>query len=467
MAWVSENTARQLRALAEGSGLLGFWRWWSGELLAAAPSWLRALLRPARARLALQVDDHEVRLHDLADEKWVEIAHWSVADGGDRELPAEVLAAVAGRERLALLVLPRRDVLRRKVEVPIALAENLPEAIGFELDRYTPYKPEQVYFDTVVLSRDEGRGRLGIELGAVPRERAEGALVLASGLGFTPAGLLAELPMGGAGSLDFLPSSQRPRHRSSDQWTLLLPLLGVVLLGLIALVVPIAQKRAQVRHLEPLVNEARVRAEAAETLHRQLLAQQDEHNFLLARKHGQPIAIEVLDEATRILPDDTWVHLLELKSDVKNPAKNQELQVRGETGISGKLISVFEESRLFTQATYKSPVTKGQQGAGDMFHVAAEVKKKPLPGTGEASAAPTAPDAAFSKVNARSPASFTPAVPESAPTSAPVQTRSTVPVPVPLPKPALSVTPVAPLASPAAVPPSPGVMVPPPPRPTP
>lgn len=384
MVLLSESTERTIRRLLADSGLLTFWRWWSGELLAVAPPWLRAFFRPAQAGLALQVEEAECCLHNMVDETWTEIARWPTKNSSNAELPAAAAAALVGRERLALVVLARQDVLRRRIEVPAALAENLREAIGYELDRYTPYKVDQVYFDARVLARDDPKQQVSVDLGVVPKERAERALGIVTGLGFAAAGLLAELPEGTARSLDFLAPERRPRVGSANLWRTLLPVAVVIVLALVALSLPIALKRAQVRALEPLVNEARTRAEAAEVLHRQLLAQQDEHNFLLAKKHGQPMAIEVLDEATRILPDDTWVHLLELKSDVKNPTKNQELQVRGETGISGKLISVFEESKLFTQATYKSPVTKGQPGAGDMFHVAAEVKKRSLQEAGDA-----------------------------------------------------------------------------------
>lgn len=347
------------------------------------------MIHPARAELALEVSGEELVLFGLEESSWKELARWRRSETGKPELPSTVLSLLGQKERAALVVLPQGDTLSRSVEVPAALSENLQEAIGFELDRYTPYKPDQVYYDAVVLARDEAQQRLSVDIGVVPRERADVALDLAVALGLSPAGLVRALPTGPGPSLEFLPEERRPRPSGLGVWAYGLPALGIGLLGLAALLLPIWQKRDTVRALEPLVNEARLRAEAAEALHRLLLKQQDEYNFLLGRKHTQPMAIEVLDEATRILPDDTWAHLVELKSDPKNPGKNYELQVRGETGISGKLISVFEEAKLFTQTAYKSPVTKGQPGAGDMFHVSAEIKKRPLPEAGEPAIQPS------------------------------------------------------------------------------
>lgn len=441
---VSESTARRARDLLERTGVAGFCRWWFGELRAMAPTWVRDFLHPARAQLALAMQPDQQILYSWENGAWRELARWPRSGAAVQGPPPEATSALDGRERDVLVILCRADLLCRKAEIPAALAENLREAIGFDLDRYTPYKPDQVYFDSVVCERDELRQRLTIDIGVVPRDRADRILDQVQGMGLRPVGLLPELPGEATAALDFLPTARRPRGNSAGSWAYGLPLVAIGLLALATILFPIWQKRATVRALEPLVKEAQVRAEAAESLHRQLIAQQDEHNFLLAKKRAQPMAIDVLDEATRILPDDTWVHMLELKSDPKNPGKNFDLQVRGETGISGKLIAVFEESRLFAQTAYKSPVTKGQPGAGDLFHVGAEVKKRPVPELGVAAASASATQSALVPA---SQSNKPPAVEASAP----------APVPANVPGPAAAGTPMS------AAPP-PGAIIPPPPR---
>ncbi|CAG1011571.1 hypothetical protein BURK2_04303 [Burkholderiales bacterium] len=339
------------------------------------PPRLRTLFHPVGAALALVEEDGAQLLLCSVDGAWREVARWPMGE----VLPPAAVAETERHGREALLVLPAAAFLRRRVQVPIALAENLRGAIGFELDRYTPFKSEHAYFDARVVARDDARGVLEVDLGVVPRGRADQLIERAAHWGFTVAGLPVELPETLASSLELLPAERRASRSDRPGMQLMLLCALTFLLALAALALPVWQKRQAVRAIEPQVNEARIRAEAAEALHRQLIAEQADYNFLLARKHEQPMAIEVLDELTRILPDDTWAHLVELKSDLKNPGKNRELQLRGETGISGKLIAVFEESRLFTQATFKSPVTKGQPGAGDVFHVGAEVKQRVIP----------------------------------------------------------------------------------------
>ena len=54
--------------------------------------------------------------------------------------------AAAGSVRV-VVSLPPREVLRRTITLPAAVEENLRQALTYDLDRHTPFKPEELYFD--------------------------------------------------------------------------------------------------------------------------------------------------------------------------------------------------------------------------------------------------------------------------------------------------------------------------------
>jgi general secretion pathway protein L len=147
---------------------------------------------------------------------------------------------------------------------------------------------------------------------------------------------------------------------------------------------------------------------------------------LVDRKRTNPAALQVLDEVTRLLPDDTWVQTFELKSDAKTPSKPRELQIQGETNSSGKMIGLLEGSKFLTQAAWKSPLVTGQPGVGERFHLAALVKpiaaaeRQPISAapSGAPVTAPAAPSVAApaAAVPAHAPAS--PAAPAAKPAPA-------------------------------------------------
>jgi len=77
--------------------------------------------------------------------------------------PPEVLAssvAVYLTERHALkcgiaLSVPKAWAVIKTVEFPVSTLENLPDVVAYELDRITPFSPEEVFYDFKIQSRDE------------------------------------------------------------------------------------------------------------------------------------------------------------------------------------------------------------------------------------------------------------------------------------------------------------------------
>ncbi len=63
----------------------------------------------------------------------------------------------------------------------------------------------------------------------------------------------------------------------------------------------------------------------------------------------------LVEDLSRLLPDTTWVQQLE----VKPGAKVRELQIAGETGSSSQLIEMLESRESSSNASFKSPLTKG------------------------------------------------------------------------------------------------------------
>jgi hypothetical protein len=101
----------------------------------------------------------------------------------------------------------------------------------------------------------------------------------------------------------------------------------------------------------------------------------------------------VLDEITKLLPDDTWLTQMEMKTVARGKDAQRELLLRGESANAGRLITAFEESKVFVQAAQRSPTTKIQPGPGEIFDLAAQLKPLPPPPAAALAAAPPAPDA--------------------------------------------------------------------------
>lgn len=278
--------------------------WWS-----SAQSSLLALL-PTRWRRALLGDSAALGLHCRGGE----LTLLRLADGAVQPLGAlplddpELLRRV--HERLASDRQPRRvllagsDVLRRRLTLPLAAEPRLRELLRFEIDRQTPFSAEQVCFAGRVVHRDLEARQLQVELVVLPRERLQSAL---DALGPLADGLQALDVLDGQQVLgiDLLPDAQRPRGTDPArrlQWQLLAA--GAVLL-LAALVLVLDNRGAALQMLRAEVEAARTDVRQVRALRNQLQTAADAANFLARKRATQPTMIELIDDLTRRIPDDT------------------------------------------------------------------------------------------------------------------------------------------------------------------
>ena len=94
-------------------------------------------------------------------------------------------------------------------------------------------------------------------------------------------------------------------------------------------------------------SKARLQAEASSALRDQLEQLTGDYNFALPRKYAFPSAVQVVDDVTKLLPDDTWLTQFEVKSTVEGQEPSREILLRGESANAGRLISLLEDSNLF------------------------------------------------------------------------------------------------------------------------
>ena len=417
MGHAINNLRQSLRALAAQIGLPAFWRWWMGALAPLVPSGPRNALQRRRLRPVLAFD------HDVAVLWQLNVVDGALSLVESARVPLtgdSAVVARAGRAAIeafprrsyggmttaikVFIALPRSQVLRKRLALPAVVEENLKEALSFDLDRHTPFRADQLYFDAAVVTRDVARNEIGVDLAAALRTVVDPARRHAESWGATVVGITPESLDGAAGGvprpaawsrLNLLPIDERPDAfvwRRPHFWV---PATLVVALALFAVALPIWQKRDYVIALNEITEQARLQAAASDALRQQLDRVTGDYNFALGRKYAFPGMVQLLDDVTRLLPDDTWITQLEVKSMPKGKEPHREIMLRGESANAGRLVGALEDSKLFEQAAPRSPTTKIQPGPGEVFDLGAQLKPMALPETVQlARVAPAAPPTA-------------------------------------------------------------------------
>ena len=344
-----------------------FLRWWGRELAALVPPALRPKRRPPARLLWAGMEGGAIVLWRVAGSKRTEIGRVDLAagDAADHKIVFRALHHKAGTRRLGVC-LPAEQVLRKEVVLPLAAAENLHEVLGFELGRQTPFTTSQAYYDQRVLRADRAGNRLHVLLGVAPRAEVDKVLSHLAEWGVTPRAIVARDELEGSGDcLDLLPPRLRPKASRAGLW-LGLSMTGVTLaLGAVLLAIPLVKKREVVIALHPVVASAQQHAAVVDALKHEQERLEAEHNFPVQRKLATPPSVALIEEITRILPDNTWLQQLEIRGG--------EVSMIGTTLSSAKLIGLFEQSVLLENAHFKAPLVKGQ-GGEERFQLGATMK---------------------------------------------------------------------------------------------
>ncbi len=385
-----------------------FWSWWTARLGECVPSSAAAWFQGREQTTVLEWESEGFSVKRVDAGGTVATALMRTPldvakiEKVDDILPA--LKQISSRVRgpIALAVGEGR-VLRKHLTFPIMARENLRQTIAYDVDRLTPFPSGTVAFDAVESSVDYARRTVTADFVATPKQELDVILAAAqrAGLNVTRVVPSAKDAAGGLNMIRAAVAEEaKPWWQSPHLWG------AAATAALLAAVLafPLWQKRQQVLEAQPIAAQAERDAADADKLLREINLRLNQYNFLPAKRHTTPLAIQVLDEVTKVLPDDGWVQNFDLKTTRAANATSggqttytvtRELQLQGEIEASSKLIPLFEKSPLFSQPQFKSPLTKlnypGQNVNGDRFHVAMEVKTGSLPAVVPVQAVITAP----------------------------------------------------------------------------
>jgi general secretion pathway protein L len=422
---VLNSVQSRLRDLAYRLGLPRFWRWWTGELAPLVPAAPLGALQRRRARPIIEFGDGEavVWRPELADGALRLARVGAIPLTGDMAANATIartaIAALAaggqgpssmGPPRVAI-ALPPRQVLRKQLVLPMAVEENLLRTLAYDLDRHTPFRPDQVYFDATVTGRDVAKKAISVDWTAALKTVVDAARRQAEDWGVSVVSVFPGPASATPPRLNLLPEDARPRRTLWRQWQVWAPSALVASIALAVVLVPLIQKRGYAIALLRQTEAERVQAEAASGVRREVERLQTEFNYVLARKYSFPGTVQIIDDVTRVLPDDTWLTQFEVKTTVKGKEMQREVFLRGESGNGGKLISLLEDSKLVEQAALRSPTTKLQPGPGEIFDLGAQLKLTAAPAFEQIGGPPPAAPAPAAPVPAVAPATGSEAPP--------------------------------------------------------
>lgn len=276
-------------------------------------------------------------------------------------------AALRRRPRRVVLRSPPGTLLEREAVLPLAARHDPGGVLRYELDRLTPFAPDEVFWTWRQEGRDTARSALRVRVSLLPKASLRAPIDALRRAGLPPAGLEATVPGGEVRAIPMGEAAIAPSRRREAWRRRGLAAAGIACGGLAvaAAALPFALQSfalaAADRHIEAL----RPRVVEAEALRRRIAEARGGQDAFAAERARVGDALRTIAALTEILPDDTWLTELTLRQ--------RKLTMAGRSAGAARLIGLLSADPTIRDAAFVAPVTRAEAGGGDAFSIRAEL----------------------------------------------------------------------------------------------
>jgi general secretion pathway protein L len=223
----------------------------------------------------------------------------------------ELLTTLQSRLESAAADVPRwllvdgGQVLRRVIVLPASAESRLRDVLVHEIDRQTPFPADQVVFEPRVVSRDAVNKQIRVELVVLPLARLQSLLDAVGPLAPGLSGVDVRDTDGTRLGVNLLPSAQRGVR--GDRAGRINLVIGAVIVAVlfVAMLLALSNRSQALAELTDQVTLAKKQAHDVRVLRNGLGGSVDAANFLARQRAQQPTIIELLNDLTNRIPDDT------------------------------------------------------------------------------------------------------------------------------------------------------------------
>lgn len=311
-----------------------------------------------------------------------------VAAGGSPNEPASILSRRNGTEALlgrfvpgvtdqtavrgmlggkttnrpVLLRPPRGALLEKQLPLPLAAARGLRRVVGYEMNRITPFEPDDVLWTCAVVRQDRAAGRLMVRLSLVPRAGLAKLLEALQQVGLSPTALEAT-PAHGPPRLILL---QQDADRLARRRRVTVAMAGACgTLAVVAAALPFGLQALALNEVADRIAAVQPQVTEAQALRTRLATASASQDAIENESRRLGNTLEVLATVTQLLPDDTVLNDLSLRQ--------RRLTITGQSGAAPKLISVLAADTMFRNPGFAAPVTRNVAAGRDVFSISAGV----------------------------------------------------------------------------------------------
>jgi general secretion pathway protein L len=353
-----------------------FLRWWGRELAFLVPVKVRQFFHtPSRAIIILPNNDSLTLCYEV-DGKQETLTTIARDDVTTQNL-ATILDEARFKNAIFILRLSSQDALCKTLTLPLAAQSNINQVVSYELDRYTPFNVNQVYFATHIAQIDTDAEHLTVQLLLTPKKTLETLCKQCKELGVLVQYVDVENYPNDLDDIyhayNLLPAHLQTKRTNTPRRIMLGLAMLLGFLSLTSLILPVWLEYQAVNELQLKIAKIEKEAKAVKSLQADIETLNEENQSLIALKTAMPTVVSVLNELSALMHDDSWLAYLQYG--------DGQLQLQGESPAASNLLADLEASDYFAKVNFASPVTQDKASGVERFQISAEITKPATPMT--------------------------------------------------------------------------------------
>lgn len=176
--------------------------------------------------------------------------------------------------------------------------------------------------------------------------------------------------------INLLPPEMRKRVVNSRGRLNLLLMAAMFMLLIVVMAQSLWLRQHQISEVQQAIDDVRSEALQVQQIRKRIEDASEAAGFLNSRRSESLPAVKVLDEVTRILPDDTYLDRLLVETD--------SVQLQGKSQNAQQLIELVNQSPLFEDAAFRGPTRLDSRTQKEMFDINVSLEGRSEPeGGGE------------------------------------------------------------------------------------
>ena len=249
-----------------------------------------------------------------------------------------------GREAM-ILALDADALLEQSATLPLAAERDLAAVLRFEMDRFTPFRAEDLFWSWRIDRRDRANGLLILRVLLVPKVQLQAALARLAAAGWRPEAVEVTTSTG----VEHMPLSS-PETASGTRRSAVVASWVCAVLVLAACLVPVWRQERAIAQADATIEALRPRVALVDGLRRRIAANANGTDLFAAEvaRLGNPL--RALAAVTAALPDDTYLTNFAMH--------DRKLSIAGRSAGAARLIGALSNDPDLRDPTFDAPVTR-------------------------------------------------------------------------------------------------------------